>query len=1004
MADVERIKRNIQKMIDLGAPEAEIDQYVAEEGTTPEALRAVPVAPSAPQGLADRQDPMRQELMPEPSFMERTGKNLRFGAQAAAEGLAGIAGFLPDAAAAATNVGILGVNKVAGTEIPYLGSPSESMKEVLVRPAFDTLGGSVNPEGLKTTDRMLFEGVGAATGAGAGGLALLRRGIQRGGQIAAQKLAGEKIIPKVLDATSKTYADAPVSAVLRDLIGGFGSGAGIGATKNLPEEFRSVGGGGLGVAADVLGSLAGGVGAVGAQNVGALALRSGEKTIGSVPFLGKRLNWNSADNTPGLHDENLNPYSKRAVEQAAETYQGQATRPESIAPTLEANRADLQPVLGDRLPSPGAMAEDPGIVRLERQVAMQDNAPFIRSEQDFNAGVRDTVDSIAPDGDPAKLQAAAQAEATRLRGETQAANDAALAERQARVDTVQGRQERVGEIRQNDTAALPVPQYPDTPDAAKARASTSLDNAIVDQTYIPDRTQKNALYAEGADPNMPVDTRPMAEAAGRVAQRVEQLPESIRPNAVNPALVQDMQGTTQLPYGAAQQTRMQLGEQRNAARASGEFQRADNIGEIQRPLNEALDAANPQASTNYRENFAPKYRDGGAVEDLTRKVDRNDRPDPSQTAAAVSKTPEDIAGVRRVLDDSPARPQGDAAAREYLYADMAEKGLVDTKSGVIRPDRLRNWLAKNSNQLEMAPGMRAEIDAVLARAQKGETISDGLAQQIKGAQAKLKEAERAAGRSEKEIEDRINKGALGAVIDADPDKAVAAIMSNSLNSGGRMRELAGLTKNDPEARAGLKAAVRDFIIEKGQTTATEKLPPGDRRGPLSPAATRKLFTEHEKVLAEVFDPDEMNAMRVVQKALDLQKTEQVRVTSGSDTMQKMVQSGFNSFRDSVQGKAAEAVIRLKFGMLKGGGLISTVGRYMNNMTPEDGKRAMELIQRAALEPEIALILASKKIPPGSPRYASTIQKFLAADAGVKSSLEGDDEDPKPLEMTVKKRP
>ncbi|HEY5798470.1 MAG TPA: hypothetical protein VIU82_25995 [Bosea sp. (in: a-proteobacteria)] len=961
--------------------------------------------PAAPQGLADRQDPMRQQPAQEPSFMERTGNRLRFGAQAAAEGLTGIAGFLPDAAAAATNVGILGVNSVAGTKIPYLGAPSELVKENAVRPAFDSIGGSVNPEGLQTNDRMVFEGLSAATGAGAGGLALLRRGVQRAGQIAAEKLAGEKVIPKAFDATAKTYAEAPVATVARDVVGGFGSGTALGATKNLPEEYRGAMGGTGGVIADVLGSLLGGVGAVGAQNLGALALRSGEKTIGTVPFLGKKLNWNSADNTPGLHDENLNPYTKRAVDMAAETYQGQATRADSVAPTLEANRADLQPVLGDRLPSPGALAEDPGIVRLERQVAMQDNAPFIRSEQDFNAGVRDVVDGIAPDGDPIKLQAAAQAEAARLRGETQAANDAALAERQARVDTVEGRQQRVGEIRQGDVDQLPVPQYPDTPDAAKARASTSLDNAIVDQTYIPDRTQKNTLYAEGADPNMPIDTRPMAEAAGRVAQRVEQLPESIRPNAANPALVEDMQGTTQLPYRAAQDTRMQLSEQRNAARESGEFQRADNIGEIQRPLNEALDAANPQASANYRENFAPKYRDGGAVEDLTRKVDRNQRPDPSQTAATVSKTPEDIAGVRRVLDESPARPQGDAAAREYLYADMAEKGLVDTKSGAIRPDRLRNWLAKNSNQLEMAPGMRAEIDNVLARAQKGERVSDGLAQQIKDSRAKLKETERAAGRSEKETEDRINKGALGAVIDADPDKAVAAVMSNSLNSGGRMRELAGLTKNDPEARAGLKAAVRDFIVEKGQTTATEKLPPGDRRGPLSPAATRKLFNEHEKVLAEVFDPDEMNAMRVVQKALDLQKTEQVRVTSGSDTMQKLVQSGFNSFRDSVQGKAAEAVIRLKFGMLKGGGLISTVGRYVNNMTPEDGKRAMELIQRAALEPEIALILATKKIPPGSPRYASTIQKFLATDAGVKASLDGsDDEETPPLEVTVKKRP
>ena len=39
MTDTARIKRNISKMIEQGAPEAEIDSYVAAEGTTPEALR-----------------------------------------------------------------------------------------------------------------------------------------------------------------------------------------------------------------------------------------------------------------------------------------------------------------------------------------------------------------------------------------------------------------------------------------------------------------------------------------------------------------------------------------------------------------------------------------------------------------------------------------------------------------------------------------------------------------------------------------------------------------------------------------------------------------------------------------------------------------------------------------------------------------------------------------------------------------------------------------------------
>ena len=40
MTDVYRIKRNIDKMISMNAPEGEIDQYVASEGVTPDQLRS----------------------------------------------------------------------------------------------------------------------------------------------------------------------------------------------------------------------------------------------------------------------------------------------------------------------------------------------------------------------------------------------------------------------------------------------------------------------------------------------------------------------------------------------------------------------------------------------------------------------------------------------------------------------------------------------------------------------------------------------------------------------------------------------------------------------------------------------------------------------------------------------------------------------------------------------------------------------------------------------------
>jgi hypothetical protein len=42
MADIPKVKRNIERMLSAGAPEADIDTYLASEGVTPEQLRAAP--------------------------------------------------------------------------------------------------------------------------------------------------------------------------------------------------------------------------------------------------------------------------------------------------------------------------------------------------------------------------------------------------------------------------------------------------------------------------------------------------------------------------------------------------------------------------------------------------------------------------------------------------------------------------------------------------------------------------------------------------------------------------------------------------------------------------------------------------------------------------------------------------------------------------------------------------------------------------------------------------
>lgn len=955
----------------------------------------------APASGTNGADPMAPSSYPQPgptpppeppSFMDRAGANLRVGAQAVGEGVANVAGFPVDAVTAlAVNPAIWAKNKVFGGDTPFVSEPmggSAGLKKG-VRELADTFGGATKPEELEIGDRMLFEGIGGATGALAGGAALARRGIDRAGAIAKDKL------PQIFDSAAKPYVDDAAKALTRDVAGGLGAGAGIGATQSIPEEYRGMGGGSAGVIADLIGSLAGGVGGMGALNFGKGTAQQA-KTLAGAPF-GKGL----AKDVP-MDPNDWRPYSNKSADMASEIYQGSATNPDKAPEFMRQNRGELEPVLGERLPTPGAMAEDPGLVALERQLAMEDRNPMIRRDQNLNAAVRDTVDTVAPEGaDPAALQASAAAEAERLRATTRQQNEAAIGERQARVDTVEGRADAVDAIRQQDAAPLAPYQSQD----AATNASRRLDSAIVDETYIPDRTKKNALY-DAVDPNTPINTAPVGEAAGAVAQRVEQLPPSMRAGAIDPALVEDLQAAPQMTYGGGSQVRQRLAEERNTARAGGELQRADNIGEVQRPLNEALDAANPEAAANYRENFAPKYRPGSGDEmaKFTKEIDRDptrSKTPPSQTAGRFLSSPEKVDALRRVLNDSPAGERGNAAVRDYLLSDLATSGVLDSKTGTIRPDKLRAWRNSYGSTLDAAPGFAGEVDGMIARAAKGERVSGGLADQVKAAQAKLKETERAAGRSEKDVEDRINKGALGAVIDSDPDKAVSAIMSDGNKSARRLDELVALTKNDADARAGLKAAVRDYMVDKSTTTATEKLPAGDSRGPLSFAKTQKLFQEHEQQLAKVFSPEEMNSLRVVHKALEVRNLERVRVRSGSDTVEKLLDNNAEKFLATPMGQATEAVIRLKFGMLKGGGIVSIARRYAAGLTPEDGQRAHDLLKRAAFDPDLAMVLATRKIPPGSPAYNATIQRALAGGAAVREMV---DEDPKPLEMTIKKRP
>src|SRR3990167_4443488 len=104
MADIQRVERNVRKMIGLNAPEADIDAYLQEEGHTPESFR------SAIKGT------LEPKPAPEPTTMESLGRGARNLTKAATA----LTGMFYDAAALPFNALKAGYNELSGERGGYI--------------------------------------------------------------------------------------------------------------------------------------------------------------------------------------------------------------------------------------------------------------------------------------------------------------------------------------------------------------------------------------------------------------------------------------------------------------------------------------------------------------------------------------------------------------------------------------------------------------------------------------------------------------------------------------------------------------------------------------------------------------------------------------------------------------------------------------------------------------------------------------------------------------------
>jgi hypothetical protein len=630
---------------------------------------------------------------------------------------------------------------------------------------------------------------------------------------------------------------------------------------------------------------------------------------------------------------------------------------------------------------------------LERSVRRSNQGPAIARDRQFQTGVRDTLDQVAPDG------ATAQPLINRAQQEIDARLGAAQ-ENVDRAETYGNRTEQVRAAHGQDVEGYR---------GQKPAASEALDRQVVGASLDPMDQMRRRRY--NAVPNEPVPGQPLYEAAQGVRAAAEDLPPDARQTVLPADRVRDFErlgapirdedgniiGHEETDFRTINRMRPILSQDKAKARLeNAPPERIDNLRALQETINDITNNFPPAAEANrfFNEDYAPVWgREAGEAYSLRQDVnkDRLNRTGAPRSETAgrflVAGSPEKTAALERIFTTIPDPTQAQAAARQFLMADLAEKNVVDARTGALRPNALRNWRLKNDNTLGTVPGLQQEVDDLLEQANKGERVAGRFAEELQNAR-----------REQNITQDQINRSSLRAVTDVDPESAVAAIMGDPNSSGRRLRELIDLTAGDDAARTGLKAAVRDYLVDKATNSNSEALVAGDRRGPVSSAKLTQIFNKHEAELAQVFSPEEMNTLRAGHRALELQNVNRVRVETGSATQSNKV---VDQILQSPLGKGVEAALRVKYGLLKTGGLISTARRLTAGIGKQEADDAMRLVERAAFDPDLMARLLGREIPIGSPRWNARLNTILGVAEGAREEYGTDGQGSKgPLKITV----
>jgi hypothetical protein len=361
------------------------------------------------------------------------------------------------------------------------------------------------------------------------------------------------------------------------------------------------------------------------------------------------------------------------------------------------------------------------------------------------------------------------------------------------------------------------------------------------------------------------------------------------------------------------------------------------------------------ANANYAD-YAQTYKNAPGVGDVLRTGDR-----PGAFKMGASQVPANLfksgPGAAERIQAFQRAAAGNPSLIQDLqdYAAFSLRRAAEDEDGTLNPAKAERWLSSHAEALSAFPDLRARMsDAVSAR------------QAMDVAAARQFDARKA-----------FESDAVKRVIGSDNPAATIGRILTSDSGPSMMQDLARKTAGDPAARAGLRRAVVQHILDNVRSNALA----GDERL-IKNDAFQTLARKSSAALRAIFSDDEIKSIQNV--AEDMQRSTKsvsgTKLPGGSNTAQDLAAGETHgSHAPSVMNSlialevGGEALAHVTGSMGRVVGMVGT--GVMNAMRANGLARVDDLVTQAMLNPALARTLLSKV--PANAGQARAIGKIIA---------------------------